>query len=147
MTHWREAGRSDVPAIVDLLRDDVLGRNREDGDMDAYLAAFDRLATQPDNLLIVGQRDDEVIACYQITFIDGLSLQAARRALIEGVRVAADLRGQGVGDALMQDAEARARAAGCQLLQLTTNRTRGDAHRFYQRLGFTASHIGFKKPL
>ncbi|WP_299358392.1 GNAT family N-acetyltransferase [uncultured Paracoccus sp.] len=147
MTHWREAGRSDVPAIVALLRDDVLGRNREDGDMGAYLAAFDRIATQPDNLLIVGQRDDRVIACYQITFIDGLSLQAARRALIEGVRVAADLRGHGVGDALMQDAEARARAAGCRLLQLTTNRTRGEAHRFYHRLGFTASHIGFKKPL
>ncbi|MEF9604776.1 GNAT family N-acetyltransferase, partial [Paracoccus sp. PXZ] len=75
------------------------------------------------------------------------SLSAARRAQIEGLRVRPDLRGQGIGAALIGDAEARARAAGCTLLQFTTNRSRADAHRFYDRLGFTPSHIGYKKTL
>ena len=144
---WREATRVDVPAVVALLADDVLGHGRESADPAPYLAAFDAMQEEGGNRLIVAEQDGRVVACYQLTLISGLSLTAARRAQVEGVRVAADLRGRGLGAALMADAEARARAAGCQLIQLTTNATRTDAHRFYARLGFTPSHIGFKKPL
>lgn len=144
---WREATRVDVPAVVALLADDVLGHGRESADLAPYLSAFDAMQDEGGNRLIVAEQDGRVVACYQLTLISGLSLTATRRAQVEGVRVAADLRGRGLGAALMADAEARARAAGCQLIQLTTNATRTDAHRFYARLGFTPSHIGFKKPL
>lgn len=144
---WRLATRADVPAVVALLAHDVLGKSRETADLARYLAAFDAMQTEGANQLIVGCDGDHLIACYQITFISGLSLTAARRAQIEGVRVKAQHRGQGVGDALIHDAETRARAAGCRLMQFTTNKSRDDAHRFYDRMGFTPSHIGYKKPL
>ena len=144
---FREAGRQDVPAVLALLRDDSLGQGRETTDPTPYLAAFDAMQAEPANRLIVGVIAGQVVACYQITCITGLSLTAARRAQIEGVRTRADLRGQGIGAALIRDAEARARAAGCTLLQLTTNSQRTDAQRFYDRLGFTPSHIGYKKSL
>ena len=144
---WREATRLDVPAVVAPLADDMLGCTRESADLAPYLAAFDAMQEEGGNRLIAAEQDGRVVACYQLTLISGLSLTAARRAQVEGVRVAADLPGRGLGAALMADAEARARAAGCQLIQLTTNATRTDAHRFYARLGFTPSHIGFKKPL
>lgn len=145
--HFRLAARDDVPAVISLLADDVLGRARERADPDPYLAAFDAMQAEGANHLIVGEEGGVVSACYQITFISGLSLSATRRAQIEGVRVAPALRGQGRGAMLIRDAEARARAAGCTLLQFTTNRSRADAHRFYGRLGFTPSHIGYKKSL
>ena len=144
---FRPARRGDVPAIIALLRDDPLGRGREAADPAPYLTAFERIAGEPDNHLIVGEAAGAVVACYQLTCITGLSLRASRRAQIEGIRVATLLRGRGIGAALMADAEVRARAAGCSLLQLTTNRSRTDAHRFYERLGFTASHIGYKRDL
>ena len=144
---WREATRADVPVVVALLADDMLGQGREGTDLAPYLAAFDAMQDEGSNRLIVAEKDGRVVACYQLTLISGLSLTAARRAQIEGVRVATDLRGQGLGAALMADAEDRARAAGCLLIQLTTNATRTEAHRFYARLGFTPSHIGFKKTL
>ncbi len=144
---FRHALRADVPAVVALLADDVLGRGRETADPAPYLAAFDAMQAEGANHLIVGAIGPQVLACYQITFISGLSLSAARRAQIEGVRVAPGHRGQSIGTALIHDAETRARAAGCTLLQFTTNKSRADAHRFYDRLGFTASHIGYKKSL
>lgn len=144
---WRAARREDVAAVVALLADDLLGQARETPDLTPYLAAFDAMQAEAANQLIVGEHDGQVIACYQITFISGLSLSAARRAQIEGVRTAASHRGQGIGAALIQDAEARARDAGCRLIQFTTNKARSDAHRFYDRMGFTPSHIGYKKPL
>lgn len=144
---FRPALRADVPAVVALLADDVLGRGREIADLDHYLAAFDAMQAEGQNHLIVAEESGMIVACYQITYISGLSLSAARRAQIEGVRVAAGQRGQGLGEALIRDAEARARAAGCRLLQFTTNRSRDDAQRFYDRMGFTPSHIGYKKPL
>ncbi|WP_028716840.1 GNAT family N-acetyltransferase [Paracoccus sp. J39] len=144
---FREARCNEVPAVLALLRDDMLGQAREGDELGPYLAAWEAMQKEPGNQLIVGVIGDEVVACYQITVISGLSLSAARRAQIEGVRVRPDLRGRRVGEALIRDAEARARAAGCRLLQFTTNRSRADAHRFYDRLGFTPSHIGYKKPL
>ena len=144
---FRLATRADVTAVVALLADDVLGRGRESGQLDPYLAAFDAMQTEGGNQLIVGEAGDQVLATYQLTVMSGLSLSAARRAQIEAVRVDASLRGQGAGAALMADAEARARAAGATLMQLTSNASRTDAHRFYERLGYAPSHIGFKKPL
>lgn len=89
----------------------------------------------------------QVVATYQLIFMTGLSMQAARRAEVENVRVHSDLRGQGVGGLMFADAERRAREAGCMVLQLTTNKAREDAQRFYARLGFSANHIGYKKLL
>ncbi|NDR59496.1 GNAT family N-acetyltransferase [Pseudoruegeria sp. M32A2M] len=130
-----------------MLADDVLGQGRESADAAPYLAAFDAMQAEGGNLLIVGEIDGSVVATYQLTMISGLSLKAARRAQVESVRVASDRRGEGLGAALMQDAEARARAGGCALIQLTSNRSRERAHDFYAELGYVASHVGFKKSL
>lgn len=144
---FREATRADVARIVAMLADDVLGAGREQADLAVYHAAFETMRAEGNNLLIVGEAEGEIVATYQITFISGLSLSAARRAQIEAVRVAAKTRGHGLGAALLADAEARARAAGCTLIQLTSNATRTDALRFYERHGFTPSHVGFKKSI
>jgi GNAT superfamily N-acetyltransferase len=144
---FRAARREDVAAVVALLADDDLGATRETGALSGYLAAYDAMRAEGTNHLIVGERAGKIAATYQITFITGLSLRATRRAQLESVRVRADLRGQGIGAALIADAEARARGAGCALIQLTSNATRDRARRFYERLGFTASHIGFKRDL
>lgn len=147
MIRFRPASADDVSAVVALLADDVLGATREGQQAGAYLAAFTRMLGEGNNHLIVGEETGRIIATYQITYITSLSLTATRRAQVESVRVAANLRGRGIGAKLMHDAEARARKAGCSLIQLTTHRTRLDAHRFYERLGFTPSHIGYKRDL
>lgn len=145
---FRPATRQDIPTIVAMLADDVLGAKRESGaDLAPYYDAFDRMQEEGGNLLLVGELAGQAVATYQLTYISGLSLKAARRAVLESVRVARQARGQGLGAALLRDAEERARAAGCSLLQLTTNRRREDAHRFYLRQGYEDSHLGFKKPL
>lgn len=147
MIIWREATAADVPAVVAMLADDMLGVAREGTDLAPYLAAFAEMQRQASNTLVVGTREGRIVATYQITILHGLSMQAARRAQIEAVRVVADLRSHGIGAELMADAEARARAAGCRLMQLTTNKARARAHAFYDRLGFTPSHIGYKREL
>lgn len=145
---FREARREDVRAVVAMLADDMLGQGREHADIRVYLAAFDEMKREGGNLLIVGEDEGgAVVATYQITFIAGLSLAATRRAQLELVRVASHLRGQGAGRQMLADAEARARDAGCRLIQLTMNAGRRDSKRFYEGLGFVASHVGFKKPL
>ncbi|MCP3972642.1 MAG: GNAT family N-acetyltransferase [Rhodobacteraceae bacterium] len=145
---FRKATRADIPAILALLRDDVLGAARENRPPGDYLAAFDRMQQEAANWVILGQEDDgSIVATYQLTFVSGLSLGATRRAQIESVRVSGTRRGQRIGEAMIADAEARARDAGCTLLQLTMNAARDDARRFYERAGFTASHIGFKRDL
>lgn len=148
MIRFREAGRADVARVIALLVDDVLGQTREADDIAPYLAAFEAMRSEGGNRLIVGEDAEGVIvATYQITFISGLSLRAARRAQVESVRVSSDRRGQGIGEAMFADAKARARAAGCSLMQLTMNASRAETHRFYERLGFVPSHTGFKLPL
>jgi GNAT superfamily N-acetyltransferase len=113
----------------------------------AVAAAFDEIGRDPNNELWLGERDGEVVALLQLTLIPGLSRGGMKRALVEAVRVRADLRGQRIGEALMAHVEQRAKAAGCGLIQLTTDRQRLDAHRFYERLGYVASHVGMKKKL
>lgn len=148
MIAFRPARRDEVAQVVALLRDDMLGQGREMGDMRQYLAAFDAMQAEGSNHLIVGvDAAGAVVATYQMTLISGLSLVAARRAQVESVRIASPLRGQGLGHRMFEDIEARARAAGCRLIQLTMNATRSDSRRFYESLGFTASHLGFKKTL
>lgn len=144
---FRPAIASDVPAIIAMLREDRLGAARETAPMDSYATAFATLTTQPQTRMIVGEREGNVIAFYQLTILDGLSHRAMRRGNIEDVRVADRLRGQGIGHAMMDDAAARARALGCGMLQLVAHETRQVSHRFYLSAGFTASHVGFKRSL
>lgn len=144
---FRAATRDEVPAIAALLRDDILGAGRESDDMARYFAAFDAMQAETDNHLIVADVAGQIVGTYQLSFLSGLSLNATRRAQIEAVRIAQPYRGQGLGAALFADAEVRARVAGCGLLQLTTNKTRDRAQAFYEALGFTASHVGYKRSL
>lgn len=145
---FREAGEGDLAAVVALLADDRLGRARETPEEPArYDVAFAEIVADPNNSLIVGEDGGRIVATYQLTIIPNISASATKRAQIEGVRVASDLRGQGLGAALLRDAETRARAAGAGLLQLTMNATREESRRFYVANGFDPSHTGFKKVL
>ncbi|WP_344095985.1 GNAT family N-acetyltransferase [Nocardiopsis tropica] len=142
------ARAEDVAAIVALLADDVLGSQREDPDDHAsYLAAFEVIDADPHQFLAVARRDGRVLATLQLTILPGLSHRGATRAQVEGVRVHADERGSGLGSEMMAWAEAEARGRGAEMLQLTSDSARGDAHRFYVGLGYAASHVGFKKRL
>ncbi|MEU3947332.1 GNAT family N-acetyltransferase [Streptomyces sp. NPDC029526] len=138
----------DLPAIVGMLADDPLGAQRESpDDLGPYLTALERLRADPHQHLVVAVRDDRVVGTLQLTVIPGLSRRGATRSVIEGVRVHADERGSGLGTQLIEWAIDESRRQGCQLVQLTSDNTRTDAHRFYERLGFTASHVGFKLAL
>ncbi|RID91763.1 GNAT family N-acetyltransferase [Gemmobacter lutimaris] len=147
MIRFRTATRADVAAIVALLTDDPLGRAREGSDLAPYLAGFDAVAANPMHQIIVGEIDGRIVATCQLTILHGLSRQGMTRALVEAVRTAPDLRSQGIGAALMAEAEARARVAGARIIQLTTDKSRSRAHAFYDRLGYEPSHLGYKKPL
>lgn len=144
----RAAVADDVPAIVAMLADDPLGAQRESpDDLTPYLTALERLSADPNQRLVVAVREGRVVGTLQLTIIPGLSRRGATRSIIEGVRIHADERGSGLGTQLIEWAIDESRDQGCQLVQLTSDRTRTDAHRFYERLGFTASHTGFKLPL
>ncbi|MFV0134881.1 GNAT family N-acetyltransferase [Streptomyces sp. HMX87] len=144
----RLAAKDDVPAIVALLADDPLGAQRESPDeLGPYLAAFERLSTDPNQHQVVAVREGRVVGTLQLTIIPGLSRRGATRSIIEAVRVHADERGSGLGTRLIEWAIDESRRLGCQLVQLTSDASRIDAHRFYERLGFTPSHVGFKLPL
>ena len=140
----REATEADLAAMVALLADDPLGRKRETPGDPAYARAFAEMAATPGNTLLVAEEAGAVIGCLQLLLIPSLSRRGETRAEIEGVRVARSARGWGVGEALTRTALDRARAAGCGLAQLTSDRSRADAHRFYERLGFEATHVGYK---
>ncbi|PWR06838.1 GNAT family N-acetyltransferase [Micromonospora acroterricola] len=145
---YREAVRADLPAVIALLADDVLGKARDFTEVDeAYERAFADISADPRNQLIVAEQGGELVGCLQITYIPGLGRHGAERSLIESVRVRSDRRGQGLGRALMAWAIDQARQRGCALVQLTTDKARQDAHRFYLSLGFVASHEGMKLPL
>ena len=147
---FREARAADLPAILALLADDPLGKYREmalpgDAEIPAgYRTAFETIAADPRNQLIVAEVDGAVAGCLQLTFIPGLTYQGGERALVEGVRVSAAVRGQGLGKAMMAHAIALAKARGCVIMQLTTDKRRTEAQDFYRQLGFTASHEGMK---
>jgi len=143
----RDARREEVPQIVALLADDEIGAGRETAVDGAYWAAFDEIAADPRNRLIVAEADGQVVGTLQLTFLPGLSRHGTLRAQIEGVRVAAPWRGQGLGRTMLEWAIDTARRSGCGLVQLTSDKRRAGAIRFYESLGFEASHEGLKLPL
>lgn len=144
----RRATAADVPAIVAMLADDPLGAARETPDDPApYEQAFARIDADPAQHLAVAERDGTVVGTLQLTVIPGLSRRGMTRALIEAVRVHRDERGSGLGTQLIEWAVEEARRQGCAVVQLTSDATRTDAHRFYERLGFEATHVGFKRML
>ena len=147
---FRRASAADLPAMLRLLVDDDIAQGRGGylaGVTPEVAAAFDEIARDANNELWVGELGGEVVAMLQLTLIPGLSRGGMRRALVEAVRVRSDLRSRGIGEALMAHAERRARAEGCGLIQLTSDRKRLAAHRFYERIGYEPSHIGMKKAL
>jgi GNAT superfamily N-acetyltransferase len=147
----REAVAADLPALVDLLAADPLGATRDGAgtaeELAPYRAAFEAIDADPAHLLVVGEAGGRVVSTLQLTVIPGLARRGALRAQVEAVRVHADLRGTGVGAAMMTWVVDEARRRGCALVQLTSDKQRGEAHRFYAALGFEATHEGFKLAL
>lgn len=145
---FRQASRDDLPAIVRMLADDPLGAAREVCSLplpDSYCAAFDAIARDPNNELVVAVAANEiVVGVLQITYIPYLTYRGGWRALIEGVRVAAGFRSSGIGRQMFDWAIRRAKDRGCHMVQLTSDKARPDAIRFYEDLGFVASHEGMK---
>lgn len=147
---FRTATADDLNALVHMLADDELGALRENPALPLsteYLRAFDHIQTDPNNELIVVESADQIIGMLQLTFIPYLTYQGSWRCLVEGVRIHRSFRGQGVGRAVFEWAINQAKSRGCQMVQLTSDKQRPDAIRFYESLGFVASHEGFKLKL
>lgn len=150
MTQFRPARHSDLEAIVALLADDQMSAGREAPDPPlppAYRVAFDEIAADPRQLPLVVEEEGRLVGYLQLSLIPGLAFRGLKRGLIESVRIASDRRGAGLGAALIAHAVELARVNGCRLVQLTSTNERVDAHRFYERLGFVATHTGFKLAL
>ncbi|QES49136.1 GNAT family N-acetyltransferase [Streptomyces venezuelae] len=144
----RPATEDDLPAIVAMLADDPLGATRESPeDLTPYQDALRRITKDPHQRIVVAVRGARVVGTLQLTIVPGLSRKGSTRSIVEGVRVHADERGSGLGTLFMEWAIEESRRENCALVQLTSDVSRTDAHRFYERLGFTASHLGFKLPL
>lgn len=149
-TTFREAREDDLPRIVQMLADDALGATRErceDPLPREYGDAFRAIDEDPNQDLLVAERDGQVVGTLQLTYIPSLTRLGAWRSQVEGVRVAAEARGEGLGRTLLEEAIRRSRERGVRLVQLTTDKQRPDALRFYESLGFTATHEGMKLPL
>ncbi|WP_327681341.1 GNAT family N-acetyltransferase [Kitasatospora sp. NBC_00458] len=144
----RRATAEDLPAIVAMLADDALGATRESpDDLTPYRTAFTRIDADPHQHLVVAERAGRTVGTLQLTVVPGLSRKGSTRTIIEAVRIHADERGTGLGTELIQWAIERSRELDADLVQLTSDAARTDAHRFYERLGFVASHLGFKLAL
>jgi GNAT superfamily N-acetyltransferase len=147
----RRARRDDVAAIVGLLQEDFLGAARESAKgeplPDSYAAAFEEIDRDPRAELVVAEEAGEIVGTFQLTVLTHLSSKGSKSLQLENVHVSASRRSRGVGRSMMEWAIARARREGCGRVQLTTNKLRKDAHRFYERLGFVASHEGMKLSL
>ncbi|SEL27611.1 Acetyltransferase (GNAT) family protein [Xaviernesmea oryzae] len=147
---FRQANEADLPILVRLLADDSLSAQREAAaleDLAPYRAAFQEIAADANQFLCVVEDGEETVGTLQLTIIPGLSRRGAKRAQIEAVRVATSHRNRQIGEAMIRWAIAYSRSRGCVLMQLTTDRQRADAHRFYERLGFEATHLGYKLSL
>ncbi|WP_336646652.1 GNAT family N-acetyltransferase [Microbacterium sp. USHLN186] len=148
----RRASRADADGIIALLADDPISASRgdqaSDADRPAYLAALEDIIADDSNDLLVVELDGAIVGTLQLTSIPGMARRGARRLLVEAVRVRADLRSSGIGSAMMRWVSgAAAPALGAAMIQLTSDAARTDAHRFYERLGYTGSHVGFKYPV
>jgi GNAT superfamily N-acetyltransferase len=147
----RTATEADVPALVELIAADQLGAARDGirdaADVAAYTAAFRQIDADPAHLLVVAELDSQIVGTMQLSFLPGLARRGAMRAQIEAMRVARNQRGAGLGADMIGWAIDEARRRGCALVQLTSDKSRTDAHRFYARFGFIASHEGMKLAL
>jgi len=144
----RPARKSDLAALIALYGDDDLGVTREATETDeAYQSAFDAIEADPNHMLVVGERDGKIVATLLLSFLPGLSRHGAWRAQIEAMRVLGASRGQGIGQELLDWSIEKARQHGCTLVQLTSDRRRANAHRFYERAGFEPTHFGYKMSL
>lgn len=144
---FRQATEKDIPGLVELLAGDELGATREDISRpidQRYIDAFHSIEQDPNNELTIVERDGELVGMLQLTFIPYLTHIGSRRCLIEGVRIAKGNRGQGLGRKFIEWAIKRATGANCNIVQLTSDKQRPDALRFYESLGFEATHEGFK---
>jgi GNAT superfamily N-acetyltransferase len=145
----RRATASDIDALIALLSDDPISAARgdvaSDDDRPAYATALAEILAEPSNDLLVVELGDAVVGTLQLTSIPGMARRGSRRLLVEAVRVRSDLRSSGIGSAVMRwVAESAAPALDAAMVQLTSDAARTDAHRFYERLGYTGSHVGFK---
>lgn len=146
----RLAKPEDLPSIVRMLAEDDLGSQRErfmDPLPASYFKAFEQIETDPNHELIAAELDGKVVGTLHLMFIPSISYQGGLRAQVESVRVDGKYRGQGIGSKMMKWVIERARGRDAHLVQLTTHRSREDAHRFYERLGFKRSHFGMKLSL
>jgi len=147
---FRRARAADLPTLVAMLADDILGQARERPELplaQPYLDGFAAIDADPNQLLLVAELDGAIAGMLQITCIPGISHLGTWRCQIEGVRVASAMRGRGIGQALLRQAIEIARERGCGIVQLTTNKARADAKRFYEQLGFEPAHHGMKLTL
>jgi GNAT superfamily N-acetyltransferase len=147
---FRRATEADVPAIVRMLADDKLGSSREalgTESLPQYLNAFHVIDADANQFLLVVDDGTEIVGTLQLTFIAGLARGGLKRGLVEAVRVASDRRGEKIGEAMFAWVLEKCRHEKCGIVQLTTDKSRTDAHRFYDRLGFEPSHVGYKMML
>jgi GNAT superfamily N-acetyltransferase len=147
---FRIATIDDLPSIVQLLADDFLGQQREDLSEplnENYINAFREMESDPNNELIVAELDGEIVGTLQLVITPSLSYKGGKRSMVESVRVDSELRGQGIGREMMLWAIERAKKKGCISMHLTSHKERDDAHRFYEKLGFSKSHVGMKLTL
>jgi len=147
---FRSAKESDLSAIIHMLADDHLGTARESIETfpgDSYHQAFNAIDKDPNHELIVAELNGEIIGTLHLMFLPSISFKGGLRSQVESVRVKQNYQSQGIGSKMMHYAIERAKARGAHLMQLTTHESRTDAHRFYERLGFKASHLGMKFPL
>jgi GNAT superfamily N-acetyltransferase len=147
---FREARETDILSLVEMLSDDELGAMREDNSLPVnqdYLKAFHRIDDDPNNELTVVESDGEIVGMLQLTFIPYLSHIGSWRCLIESVRIHSSYRGRGLGTEFFKWAIERAKIRSCKIVQLTSDKQRPDALRFYENLGFKATHEGFKLKL
>jgi GNAT superfamily N-acetyltransferase len=147
---FRSALLAEVPAIVALLADDELGSKREIAGTpldQRYVDAFRAIEADANQRLVVVADGDEIIGTLQLSFIPGIARMGSWRGQIEAVRIATDRRDSGLGQKMFEWAISECRSRGCSLVQLTTDKSRTDTHRFYEKLGFKASHEGYKLAL
>ncbi|ROS79043.1 GNAT family N-acetyltransferase [Cellulomonas sp. PhB143] len=147
----RAAAREDLERVVELIADDAVAASRTGAFGPAHVRGFEAIAASPNDELVVAVLDEpahprhgDVVGCMQPTVVPGISRAGASRLLVEAVRVDAGLRGRGIGRRMMEHAHAYGRDRGCALAQLTSDKSRPDAHRFYRSLGYAQSHEGFK---